>query len=426
MLDINFVRENSEIVEKDLRKRGMDYRLVENFLNADKKWRELKGQIDNLRRKRNELTAEITKLSKEKKDIQKLIAQAKSLPLEIKQHEEKLELMQSDLKKMLNSIPNVLHLTVPIGKDDTENIVVKIVGKKPKYKFQLQSHVDLIEKNNWVDLERAAKISGARWYFLKGDLALLEMAITKYAIDFMIKKKFELVVPPHMMNKKSYEGVTDLGTFEEMLYKIDNEDLYQIATSEHPITAMYMNEVIDIKKLPMKFVGYSTNFRKEAGAHGKDQKGIFRVHQFNKVEQIVLCKPSDSWTIHEELLKNAVEFFKSLGLNYRIVNVCTGDIGIVAAKKYDIEVWYPVQNAYREVVSCSNCTEYQSVGLNMKYSDNEKRGYVHTLNSTCVATSRALVAILENYQQKDGSVKVPRVLIKYMNGKKVIGNKSKK
>jgi len=426
MLDINFVRENSEIVEKDLRKRGMDYRLVENFLNADKKWRELKGQIDNLRRKRNELTAEITKLSKEKKDIQKLIAQAKSLPLEIKQHEEKLELMQSDLKKMLNSIPNVLHLTVPIGKDDTENIVVKIVGKKPKYKFQLQSHVDLIEKNNWVDLERAAKISGARWYFLKGDLALLEMAITKYAIDFMIKKKFELVVPPHMMNKKSYEGVTDLGTFEEMLYKIDNEDLYQIATSEHPITAMYMNEVIDIKKLPMKFVGYSTNFRKEAGAHGKDQKGIFRVHQFNKVEQIVLCKPSDSWKIHEELLKNAVEFFKSLGLNYRIVNVCTGDIGIVAAKKYDIEVWYPVQNAYREVVSCSNCTEYQSVGLNMKYSDNEKRGYVHTLNSTCVATSRALVAILENYQQKDGSVKVPRVLIKYMNGKKVIGNKSKK
>src|SRR3989344_4863513 len=423
MLDINFVRENSEIVEKDLRKRGMDYRLVENFLNADKKWRELKGQIDNLRRKRNELTAEITKLSKEKKDIQKLIAQAKSLPLEIKQHEEKLELMQSDLKKMLNSIPNVLHLTVPIGKDDTENIVVKIVGKKPKYKFQLQSHVDLIEKNRGVDLERAAKMSGARWYFLKGDLALLEMAITKYAIDFMIKKKFELVVPPHMMNKKSYEGVTDLGTFEEMLYKIDNEDLYQIATSEHPITAMYMNEVIDIKKLPMKFVGYSTNFRKEAGAHGKDQKGIFRVHQFNKVEQIVLCKPSDSWKIHEEILKNAVEFFKSLGLNYRIVNVFTGDIGIVAAKKYDIEVWYPVQNAYREVVSCSNCTEYQSVGLNMKYSDNEKRGYVHTLNSTCVATSRALVAILENYQQKDGSVKVPRVLIKYMAGKKVIGNK---
>jgi len=184
---------------------------------------------------------------------------------------------------------------------------------------------------------------------------------------------------------------------------------------------MYMNEVIGANKLPMKFVGYSTNFRKEAGAHGKDQKGIFRVHQFNKVEQVVLCMPKQSWKIHEELIKNAADFFKSLGLHYRIVNVCTGDMGVVASKKYDIEVWCPVQNAFREVVSCSNCTEYQAVGLNMKYSDNEKRGYLHTLNSTCVATSRALVAILENYQQKYGSIKIPKVLIKYMAGKKIIG-----
>jgi len=421
MLDITFIRNNPRIVEKDLRKRGKDYRLITEFLEKDKEWRELKGQTDELRRKRNELTIEITKLSKEKKDIIGLVAEARELPGKIKQNEERLEVLRKETSNILNSIPNILHESVPIGKDDTENKIVKVVGKKLKFKFSLQSHVDLIEKNNWVDLERAAKISGARWYFLKGDLALLEMAITKYAIDFMIKRKFIFVIPPHMMNRKSYEGVTDLGTFEEMLYKIEGEDLYQIATSEHPITAMYMNEVIGANKLPMKFVGYSTNFRKEAGAHGKDQKGIFRVHQFNKVEQVVLCMPKQSWKIHEELIKNAADFFKSLGLHYRIVNVCTGDMGVVASKKYDIEVWCPVQNAFREVVSCSNCTEYQAVGLNMKYSDNEKRGYLHTLNSTCVATSRALVAILENYQQKYGSIKIPKVLIKYMAGKKIIG-----
>ena len=421
MLDITFIRNNPRIVEKDLRKRGKDYRLITEFLEKDKEWRELKGQTDELRRKRNELTIEITKLSKEKKDIIGLVAEARELPGKIKQNEERLEVLRKETSNILNSIPNILHESVPIGKDDTENKIVKVVGKKLKFKFSLQSHVDLIEKNNWVDLERAAKISGARWYFLKGDLALLEMAITKYAIDFMIKRKFIFVIPPHMMNWKSYEGVTDLGTFEEMLYKIEGEDLYQIATSEHPITAMYMNEVIGANKLPMKFVGYSTNFRKEAGAHGKDQKGIFRVHQFNKVEQVVLCMPKQSWKIHEELIKNAADFFKSLGLHYRIVNVCTGDMGVVASKKYDIEVWCPVQNAFREVVSCSNCTEYQAVGLNMKYSDNEKRGYLHTLNSTCVATSRALVAILENYQQKYGSIKIPKVLIKYMAGKKIIG-----
>ncbi len=199
-----------------------------------------------------------------------------------------------------------------------------------------------------------------------------------------------------------------------------------IATSEHPITAMYMNEVLDSNKLPMKIFGYSTNFRKEAGAHGKDMKGIFRVHQFNKVEQLIFCKPEQSWKLHEELIKNAIEFFSKLGLHFRQVDVCTGDIGIVAARKYDLEVWCPVQEAYREVVSCSNCTSYQAVRLGIKYNGKEGNEYIHTLNSTLVATSRALVAILENYQLKDGSVKVPRALVKYMNGKKVIGKINKK
>ena len=423
MLNINFIRENPEIIKKDLEKRQDTEKLrwVDDLLTKDKEWRELKGKIDELRRKRNSLTTEITTAKKANADATSLIKKAQEIPGQIKISEERLETLRKEVEFYLMRLPNILHETVPYGKDDMENKVVKLFGKKPKFKFQLLGHIELMEKNNWVDLERAAKISGARWYFLKGELALLENALVKYAIDFMMKKKYEFVVPPFMMNRKSYEGVTDLGAFEEVLYKIEGEDLYQIATSEHPITAMYMNEVVDNKKLPIKIFGYSTNFRKEAGAHGKDQKGIFRVHQFNKVEQLIFCKPEESWKLHEELIKNAIEFFTSLGLYFRQVNVCTGDIGIIAAKKYDLEAWYPVQDNFREVVSCSNCTAYQAIRLNIKYNTNEGNDNIHTLNSTLVATSRALVAILENYQQKDGTVKLPRVLIKYMNGKKMIG-----
>jgi len=225
-----------------------------------------------------------------------------------------------------------------------------------------------------------------------------------------------------MMRRKPYEGVTDLHDFEEMLYKIENEDLYLIATSEHPIAAMHMDE--NLAKLPLKYAGISTCFRKEAGSHGKDTKGIFRVHQFNKVEQFIFCKPEESWKLHEELIKNAEDLLKKLEIPYRVVNVCTGEIGNIAAKKLDLEAWMPAQKTYREVVSCSNCTDYQARRLNIKYkADGEKR-YVHTLNSTAIATSRTLVAIMENFQQKDGSVKIPKALIPYMGGLKKIEKKN--
>jgi len=305
----------------------------------------------------------------------------------------------------------LMHESVPVGKDDSENVVVRTVGKKPTFSFAPVSHVDLLQKKDWADFERAAKISGARWFFLKGDLVILELALVRYAMDFMREKGYVPIVPPFMISRSAYEGVVSLEDFETVMYKVEGEDLYAIATSEHPLTAMYRDEVLD--KLPIKLAGYSTNFRKEAGAHGKDQKGIFRVHQFNKVEQIIICKPEDSWHFHEELLKNALEFFESLGLHLRVVNVCTGDLGIIAAKKYDIEAWYPVQNAYREVVSCSNCTSYQAVRSNIRFQHDQERHFVHTLNSTCVATTRALVAILENFQRADGSVEVPKVLQKY-------------
>ncbi|MBC7131192.1 serine--tRNA ligase, partial [Candidatus Bathyarchaeota archaeon] len=248
---------------------------------------------------------------------------------------------------------------------------------------------------------------------------LLDFALMKFALEHLMEKGYVPIEPPYFMRRKPYEGVIALNDFEENLYKIEGEDLYLIATSEHPIAAMFMDEVLLADELPKKFAGVSTNFRKEAGAHGKDTRGIFRTHQFNKVEQFIFCKPEDSWVLHEELLRNAEELFQKLGLPYRVVNVCSGEIGAVAAKKYDIEVWMPAQGTYREAVSCSNCTDYQARRLNIKYREKPgepPRGFVHTLNSTAIATGRTIVAILENYQQEDGSVVIPEVLRKYMGG----------
>lgn len=422
MLETKFIVDNPDIVKKDLKKRNdlEKAKWVDEIVSLDGKWRKIKSEVDSLRAERNKISMQINELKKAKKDASAQIKKASDLPKEIAEKEAEMSKLEEKIRYYRMRLPNILHESVPVGKDDSENVQVKLFGKKPKFTFELKSHVDLIEQNDWADLERAAKISGARWYFLKGNLALLEMAITKYAVDFMTKKGYTITIPPHMISRKAYEGVTSLADFEEMLYKIEGEDLYMIATSEHPLTAMWMDEVLEEKNLPIKMAGYSTNFRKEAGSHGKDTKGIFRVHQFNKIEQIVICKQEDSWKFHEELRKNIEEFFDSLGLHFRTVNICTGDIGIVAAKKYDVEAWMPVQNAFREMGSCSNCTSYQSVRLNMKYKSKDGNKYAHTLNSTCVATSRALVAILENYQNKDGSVTVPKVLIPYMNGLKVI------
>ncbi len=415
MLDINYIRQYPDVVKENLRKRQIPEHLVhlDSVLKNDELWRSLKQKVDQARARRNKISAEINDAKKAKKDASRLIKEAADIPKIIAEAEKELLELQEKIKACLMKIPNLTHDSVPYGKDDTQNKVIRTVGRKPSFKFTPLSHVDLMLKNNWVDLDRAAKISGARWYFLKGDLAMLEIALVQYAMDFLRSKKFTPVIPPFMMLGKAYEGVTSLDDFENVMYKVQGEDLYAIATSEHPLTAMYMDEVLEESQLPIRMAGFSTNFRKEAGAHGKDQKGIFRVHQFNKVEQIVFCKPEESWHFHEELLKNALEFFESLGLYLQVVNVCTGDLGIIAAKKYDIEAWYPVQNAFREVVSCSNCTSYQAVRSNIRFQHGQERHYVHTLNSTCVATTRALVAIIENFQAADGSVEVPKALQKY-------------
>ena len=288
-------------------------------------------------------------------------------------------------------------------------------GKMPEFRFQPRVHNDLIEENKWVDLGRAAKIAGSRFYYLKGDLARLELALQQFSVEFLVNRGYTLVQPPVMMNREAYEGVTDLSDFETVMYDIQPDGYYAIATSEHPLTAMFMDEVIEPSLLPIKMVGVSPCFRREVGAHGLSDKGIWRVHQFTKVEQIVICKPDESWDHHEDLLQNCIDLWDELGLYYRVVNICTGDMGTVAAKKYDLEAWLPGVESFKEVVSCSNCTDYQANRLRMRYRTSDGNSSVHTLNSTAVATSRALVAIMEQYQEEDGRVRIPKKLLRWFN-----------
>ena len=422
MLDIRFIRENPEIVKRDIEKRNELDKLawLEDLLKSDADYRKLLSDNQMLRKRRNEITDEINQLKKQAKDIKEKIEEAKGLPDKIKESDERIGELSKKIEYYLMRIPNILHESVPVGKDSNDNVVVKKWGKIRKFDFELKPHGELLQELGFANFEKASEVSGHGFYYLIGDVALMEIALINFAVGLLLKNGFKLVQPPVMLKRAPYEGVTDLKEFETTMYKIEGEDLFLTATSEHPIAAMLMGEIMDEKNLPMKFAGVSTCFRKELGSHSIDTKGLFRVHHFNKVEQFVFCKPQDSWNIHEELLGNAETIFQKLKLPYRVVSICTGDIGIVAAKKYDIEAWFPRESMYREVVSCSNCTSYQAARLNIKYRKGEEKGYVHTLNSTAIATGRTIRAIIENHQQKDGTIKVPGVLQKYM-GKKVIG-----
>ena len=425
MLDIRFIRENPDIVKKDLKKRNDQEKLkwIDNLVKKDEQYRALLQKEQELRHKRNLITEEINELNKQGKDIKAKVMEAKELPDKVKEITSKVDELRKEINDYLMRIPNILHESVPIGKDEKDNKTIRKWGEIKKFNFELKSHVEVIEKLNLGDFENAAKVSGRGFYYLFNELALMELALQRFAVDFLMKKGFVLAQVPLMLRKKPYEGVTDLKDFETMMYKIENEDLYLIATSEHAIAALYSNHIFNEEDLPKKYVGVSPCFRKEIGSHGVDEKGLFRVHQFNKVEQFVFCRPEDSWKIFEELIGYAESIFKKLKLPYRIVSVCTGDIGIVAAKKYDLEAYMPREKEYKEAVSCSNCTAFQSTRLNIKFQKNDGKEYVHTLNSTAIATSRALRAILENYQQKDGTIKVPDVLVPYVNGIKIIGKK---
>jgi len=421
MLDIRLIRENPDLVKKNLQKRGdpTNLQMLNDLVDYDRQWRENLTKLNALRHDRKQITAEIAALKKKGKDANEEIGKGKTIDTEITVLEKQVAESEQRVHDCLMRLPNLLHESVPAGKDENDNVQTKTWGKPPKLTFTPKGHIDLGLNLDIMDIERAGKIAGARFFYLKNEGVQLDMALMSFALEEMIKNGYTPVEPPFMMRREAYEGVTALSDFADVLYKVENEDLYLIATSEHPMAAMFMNETLKAEDLPLKLAGLSPCFRKEAGAHGKDTRGIFRTHQFNKIEQFIFCKPEDSWKLHEELLQNAEKLVQKLGLPYRVVNVCTGDIGTVAAKKYDIEAWMPAQDGYREVISCSNCTDYQARRLNIKYREKEgeaPKGFVHTLNSTAIATGRTIVAILENYQQQDGSVTIPEALRKYMDG----------
>ncbi len=432
MIDIKLLRSNRELFEKNCDYRGIDKKIISDFFAMDEEWLRINRELNNERSRKNRITAEISSKIKDGDDVSDLRSEVTKINEKIVSYEEKLKKTAEERDRILWTIPNLVHESVPVCFGDENNRLVRYVGRAKVFKDDIdefqknsgsssdyevlnerpESHIDLGERMNLIDLVDAAKISGARFYFLKNRLLKLEMALINYATDFLSERNFALVEPPFMMNAESMRGATDLETFKDTLYKIENEDMYLIATSEHTIASMLSNEFLEENDLPVRVAGVSACFRREAGAHGKDTKGIFRVHQFNKVEQFIFCKPEDSWDFLEEILKNAEDIYRSLGIPYRVVNVCSGELGRLAAKKYDIEAWFPSQGKFREIVSASNDTDYQARSLNIKYRSHGSNVYVHTLNSTAIATTRILVAIMENFQE-NGKIRIPDVLVPY-------------
>ncbi|MBT4805308.1 serine--tRNA ligase [Candidatus Woesearchaeota archaeon] len=430
MLDINFVRENSELVKKSEKKRGHDIKNVDLVLDSDQKWKRQLKVMEKLRHQRNVVSQEINQAKKNKKEAEakKKIKEMKSVIDDLKKSEDKVSKLLKKRNGTLKLIGNVLHESVPKGKDDSENVELKKVGKVPKFDFPIKDHIELAEDLDLIDLDTAAKTSGSRFYYLKNEAVLLSHALQRFAMDRIREKGYTLVQTPYMLNRAALEGGVNLSEFEDTIYKIEGEDLYLIATSEHPLIALEKDELLEEVKLPMMFCGVSACFRKEAGSHGRDDKGIFRVHQFNKIEQVVYCLPEESPMYFDVLQGNSEDLFKELGLPFRVVNICTGDIGNKQSLQYDIEAWFPGQKekkgAYREVTSCSNCLDYQAVTLNtrVKRKDGTKQ-YVHLLNNTALTDARTIACILENYQTSKGTVKIPKALLPYMGGIKEIKRK---
>lgn len=443
MIDIKYLRENPEVFYKSTKDRGYDTSTIDKFFEMDKEWRENLRKINELKHEKNVLTSEVAQTIKAGKDAEDLKAKVKEINSQIERMEERQKIIETEREIVAKTIPNLLHESVPICKGDENNVVVKSWGVAPivaedveSYRaatnnlghFRLlekrpESHVDLMQRLNLADLERAGKAAGSRFFYLKNRLVKLELALVNYAVDFLSERGFNVVEPPYMLNFKAMDGATDMETFKDTLYKIEGEDLYLISTSEHPIAAMFMDETFDEADLPVRVAGVSPCFRKEAGAHGKDTKGIFRVHQFTKIEQFVFCHPAHSWEFLDEILGNAEEIFQSLNIPYRVVNVCSGELGNLAAKKFDIEAWFPSQGKFREVVSASNDTDYQARSLGIKFRTKEGNRFVHTLNSTAIATTRVMVAIMENFQREDGSgFEIPEALIPYTGFDFVSGN----
>ncbi len=441
MIDIKLLRSDKKIFYDSCRARGFDTKILDKFFELDEKWRENLKVLNNLKHEKNNITMEIAKKMKNNENINDLKNSVEAINDNINKLSIEQKNIEEERNKIIRLIPNLLDKNVPICSGDENSQFIHYYGKARVYNEDLdyfkknsgnsdnyeildekpEGHLDLLNKYNLADIERAGKIAGSRFYFLKNRLFKLELALINYAVDFLSQRNFTVMEPPFMINYSSMSGATDIETFKESLYKIEGDDLYLIATAEHPLASMLSNEILNEDELPIRVSGVSPCFRREAGAHGKDTKGIFRVHQFNKIEQFIFCKPEDSWDFFDELVKNSEDIYKSLEIPYRIVNICSGELGSLAAKKYDIEAWYPSQGKFREIVSASNDTDYQARSLNIKYRTKDGNKFVNTLNSTAIATERILVAILENYQ-RDNYIKIPDVLIPYTGFDRIVGD----
>ena len=424
MLDIRLIRERPDAVRANLARRHAPEKLehLERVIAKDAEWRrDLQGMQD-LRHRRNAVSQEIGKAVKEGRDPAALKAEAAALPEQVKALEARVDALRAEVDDGLLRLPNLLHESVPDGAGPEDNVEVRRWGEPTAPAFPMKPHGELAEALGIADFERARKVAGAGFVYLMGDLVRLDQALLAFTLDLLVKRGYTPVFPPFILRRSAYQGVVDLKDFQDVMYKIEGEDAYLIATSEHPLVAMYQDEILDEARLPLRYCGIATQFRKEIGAHGVDTKGLFRMHQFNKIEQVIFARPEDAWTLHEELRANIEAVFEALGIPHRTIVLCSADTGNVMAKTYDVEAWFPRQNAYREVGSCSNAADYQArrLGIRVGKAGGEKR-LVHTLNSTAVATSRALTTILENYQNEDGTVTVPKVLRPFMGGVERIG-----
>jgi seryl-tRNA synthetase len=426
MIDIKFLREHPNLVKENIEAKFQEEKLplVDKILDLDKKWRGEKKKADDLRSERNKISEQINVLMKQKKkaEAKKLIPKAKKIPEKIEKVQTKAIEFESEVRKLLLQIPNIIHPSVPRGKDESENKELRKVGKIPSFDFPIKGHADIVEDLELVDTKKGAEVSGSRFYYLRGDLVLLNLALQRFAIDVVMKRGYLPIQPPYMINKFAVGGAVSLADFEESIYKIEDEDLYLIGTSEHALAAMHQEEVINLKR-PLKYAGVSSCFRKEAGSHGRDTKGIFRVHRFEKIEQFAFCKPDSEDELFDEIISNQEEIFKLLKIPYRVVVLCSGETGNSMARTHDLEGWFPSQKKYRELGSTSSAGDYQSRKLNTRYQKGDKMVPVYTLNGTAMTVQRTMCCILENNQNKDGSISIPKVLQPYMGGLKKIAKR---
>jgi seryl-tRNA synthetase len=402
------IRNEPEVFKKGIKAKGREEKIIDEILNYDKEYRALLAEIEFLR-------AELNNLSREKKFDQDHLEKARGTKERIKELEKQLEPIENKLENLLYQIPNLPLADVPVGKDETENVVLREVGKKPDFKFEPKDYLTLVE-DKWIDVKRAAKVSGTRFGYLKNEAVLLEYALVRWVMETLKEKGFTPVVPPAMISYKAMKAMGYIDSEKDLAerYYFPQDDLFLIGTAEQAIGPMHMDEILDEKQLPLRYIAFSPCFRREAGSYGKDTKGIWRVHYFEKLEMFIFCTPEQSEKEHQLILSIEEELMQTLKIPYRVVQLCTGDLSNPSAKSFDIEAWLPSQNRYAETHSCSNCTDYQSRRLNIRYRSKEGLKFVHTLNGTAFAIGRILVAIIENYQQEDGTIKIPEILRKYL------------